>query len=164
VLVIEDFESAEIVALALEASQSGHLVIGAMTAHTATEAVDRLLDQTPADTRLKLQLALAENLRGIVAQVLLRKTTGGRVAAREVMLNTSAVANLIAEGKTSQLPMALEGGRKQGMIGLNDALVALVQNGTVETREAYRRAADRQALLAMLKRQGLDTSFAERLA
>jgi twitching motility protein PilT len=164
VLVIEDFESAGIVALAVEASQSGHLVIGAMTAHTATEAIDRLLDQSPADTRSKLQLALSENLRGIVAQVLLRKTTGGRVAAREIMLNTSAVANLIAEGKTSQLPMALEGGRKQGMIGLNDALVALVQNGTVETREAYRRAADRQALLAILKRQGLDTSFAERLA
>ena len=89
---------------------------------------------------------------------------GGRVAAREVMLNTSAVANLIAEGKTSQLPMALESGRKHGMVGLNDALVALVQNGTVDTREAYRRAADRQAFLTLLKRQGLDTSSVERLA
>ena len=99
VLVIEDFGSPEIVTLALEAAQSGHLVIGALTAHTATDAVDRIIDQTPPERRAKVQLGLAENLRGIVAQVLLRKTGGGRVAAREVLLNTSAVANLIAEGE-----------------------------------------------------------------
>ena len=85
---IEDFGSPEIVTLALEAAQSGHLVIGALTAHTATDAVDRIIDQTPPERRPKVQLGLAENLRGIVAQVLLRKTGGGRVAAREVLLNT----------------------------------------------------------------------------
>ena len=99
VLVIEDFGSPEIVSLALEAAQSGHLVIGALTAHTATDAVDRIIDQTPPERRAKVQSGLAENLRGIVAQVLLRKAGGGRVAAREVLLNTSAVANLIAEEK-----------------------------------------------------------------
>ena len=129
VLVVEDFGSPEIVTLALEAAQSGHLVIGALTAHTATDAVDRIIDQTPPERRAKVQLGLAENLRGIVAQVLLRKTGGGRVAAREVLLNTSAVANLIAEGKTSQLPMAIDSGRKHGMVALNDALVAFVQGG-----------------------------------
>ena len=86
VLVIEDFGSPEIVTLALEAAQSGHLVIGALTAHTATDAIDRIIDQTPPDRRPKVQLGLAESLRGIVAQVLLRKTGGGRVAAREVLL------------------------------------------------------------------------------
>ncbi len=164
VLVIEDFGSPEILALALEAAQSGHLVIGALTARTATDAVDRIIDQTPPERRPKVQLALAENLRGIVAQVLLRKAGGGRVAAREVLLNTSAVANLIAEGKTSQLPMALDSGRKHGMVALNDALVAFVQGGIVESREAYRQAADQQGFLALLKRQGIDTSFVERLA
>jgi twitching motility protein PilT len=164
VLVIEDFGSPEIITLALEAAQSGHLVMGALTAHTATEAVDRILDQTPPERRQKVQLGLAESLRGIVAQVLLRKTGGGRVAAREVLLNTSAVANVIAEGKTSQLPMAIDSGRKHGMVALNDALVAFVQGGIVDSREAYRQAADRQAFLALLKRQGIDTSFVERLA
>ncbi len=164
VLVVEDFGSPEIVTLALEAAQSGHLVIGAVTAHTATGAVDRIIDQTPPERRAKVQLGLAENLRGIVAQVLLRKTGGGRVAAREVLLNTSAVANLIAEGKTSQLPMAIDSGRKHGMVALNDALVAFVQGGIVDSREAYRQAADQQAFLALLKRQGIDTSFVERLA
>ena len=164
VLVVEDFGSPEMVALALEAAQSGHLVIGALTAHTVTDAVDRIIDQTPPDRRGKVQLGLAENLRGIVAQVLLRKTGGGRVAAREVLLNTSAVATLIAEGKTSQLPMAIDSGRKHGMVALNDALVAFVQSGIVDSREVYRQAADQQGLLALLKRQGVDTSFVERLA
>jgi len=164
VLVVEDFGSPEMVALALEAAQSGHLVLGALTAHTATDAVDRIIDQTPPERRAKVQLGLAESLRGIVAQVLLRKTGSGRVAAREVLLNTSSVANLIAEGKTSQLPMAIDSGRKHGMVALNDALVAFVQGGIVDSREAYRQAADQQGFLALLKRQGIDTSFVERLA
>jgi twitching motility protein PilT len=164
VLVIENCGSPEIVTLALEAAQSGHLVIGALTGHTATDAVDRIIDQTPPERRPKVQLGLAENLRGIVAQVLLRKTGGGRVAAREVLLNTGAVANLIAEGKTSQLPMAIDSGRKHGMVALNDAFVAFVQAGIVDSREAYRQAADQQGFLRQLKRQGIDTSFVERLA
>jgi len=164
VLVVEDFGSPEMVTLALEAAQSGHLVVGALTAHTATDAVERIIDQTPPERRAKVQLGLAENLRGIVAQVLLRKSGGGRVAAREVLLNTSAVANLIAEGKTSQLPMAIDSGRKHGMVALNDALVAFVQGGIVDSREAYRQAADQHGFLALLKRQGIDTSFVERLA
>ena len=164
VLVVENFGSHEMVTLALDAAQSGHLVIGAMTAHTATDAVDRIIDQTPPERRAKVQMGLAESLRGIVTQVLLRKTAGGRVAAREVLLNTSAVANLIAEGKTSQLPMAIDSGRKHGMVALNDALVAFVQGGIVDSREAYRQAEDRQGFLALLKRQGIDTSFVERLA
>jgi twitching motility protein PilT len=164
VLVIEDFGSPEIVTLALEASQSGHLVIGSLTGHTVTDAVDRIIDETPPERRAKVQLGLAENLRGIVSQALLRKTGGGRVAAREVLLNTSAVATLIAEGKTSQLPMAIDSGRKYGMVALNDALVAFVQGGIVDSREAYRHAADQQGFLALLKRQGIDTSFVERLA
>ena len=164
VLVIEDFGSPEIVTLALDASQSGHLVIGSLTGHTATDAVDRIIDETPPERRAKVQLGLAENLRGIVSQALLRKSGGGRVAAREVLLNTSAVATLIAEGKTSQLPIAIDSGRKHGMVALNDALVAFVQSGVVDSREAYRQAADQQGFLALLKRQGIDTSFVERLA
>ena len=107
---------------------------------------------------------LAEALRGVVGQVLLRKSGGGRVAARELLLNTSAVANLIAEGKTSQLPMAIDSGRKHGMVPLNDALASFVQNGIVDSREAYRQASDQQGFLGLLKRHGIDTSFVERLA
>jgi len=96
--------------------------------------------------------------------LLLRKAGGGRLAAREVLLNTPAVASVIAEGRTSQVSMAIEGGRMHGMVPLNDALVGLVKSGAVDMREAYRRAADRAGFFALLKRQGLDTSALERLA
>jgi len=164
VLVIEDLRTAELMNVAFDASASGHLVVGGFSAHTATEAVDRIIDLYGPDHRRRVQLALAESLRGVVVQVLLRKNGGGRVAARELLLNTPAVSSVIAEGKTSQLPMAIEGGRRYGMMPLNDALLGLVQQNIVDGREAYRSASDRQGLLASLKQQGVDTSFVERLA
>src|SRR5258708_15899159 len=106
----------------------------------------------------------ADGPRGGVGGGLQKKGGGGRVRARELLLNTPAVSSVIAEGKTSQLPMAIEGGRRYGMLPLNDTLVGLVQNGSVEAREAYRRSPDRPGFLAALNRQGLDTTFVERLA
>jgi twitching motility protein PilT len=164
VLVIEDLRTAGVMDVAFEASASGHLVVGGFLAHTATGTVDRIFDLFSPDHRRRVQLALASSLRGVVAQVLLKKRSGGRVAAREVLLNTPAVSSVIAEGKTSQLPTAIEGGRRYGMAPLNDALVDLVQQGVVDGREAYRYASDRHGLLAALKLHGLDTSFVERLA
>jgi len=163
VLVIEDLRTAGLMDVAFEASASGHLVVGGFSAPTATGTVERIIDLYPPDHRRQVQLALAGSLRGVVAQALLKKRSGGRVAAREVLLNTPAVSSVIAEGKTSQLPMAIETGRRYGMMPLNDALVSLVQQGVVDGREAYRCASDRHGLLAALKLQGLDTSFAERL-
>jgi twitching motility protein PilT len=164
VLVIEDLRTGGLMNVALEAAASGHLVVGGFSAHTATGAIDRIIDLYAPEFRRQVQLALADSLRGVVVQVLLRKTSGGRVAAREVLLNTPAVSSAIAEGKTSQVPMAIEGGRRYGMMPLNDALVGLVQTGLVEAREAYRQTTDRGGLLAALKRQGVDTSFVEKLA
>jgi twitching motility protein PilT len=164
VIVIEDLRGADVVAEALEAAASGHLVIGSLAAHSASSALERIVDQASPERRAQMQTLLGESLRGVVAQVLLRKTGGGRVAARELLLNSSSVAQLIADGKLSQLPLAMESGRRIGMIPLTDALVAFVQSGVVEVREAYRKAPDRAGLLKSLKREGIDTSFAERLA
>ena len=109
-------------------------------------------------------MSLASALRGVVAQVLLRRVKGGQVPAREILLNTPGVSTLVLEGKTFQLPVALESGRRHGMVPLGDSLAAHVRDGTVQAAEAYRRALDRAAFLAILKRDGIDTSFAERLA
>jgi twitching motility protein PilT len=165
VLVLEQIRTGLLMNVALEAAASGHLVIGGFSAHNATEAIDRIIDLYAPEYARQVQLALADNLRGVVAQVLLpRAAGGGRLPAREVLLNTPAVAGVIAEGKTSQLPMAIEGGRRLGMTPLNDALVSYVQSGTVDLREAYRYVSDRPAFLALLKRQGVDTSAFERPA
>jgi twitching motility protein PilT len=164
VLVIDDVRSAELADLALDAAAGGRLVICGYTARSASAAIDAIIDLSgPADRR-RIQLALAQHLRGVVAQVLLKKTGGGRLAARELLLNTPAVASLLAEGKTSQLPLAIEGGRKHGMVPLNDALGGFAQSGAVDVREAYRCSPDRPGLLALLQRQGVDISILERLA
>jgi twitching motility protein PilT len=162
VIVIESMRTAPMINVALEAAASGQLVIGGFPAHDTTSAIDRIINLYPPEYRRQVQLAMAENLRGVVAQVLVRKNGGGRLAAREILLNNPAVAGIIAEGRTSQLPIAIEGGRRQGMQPLNDALAGLVQSGSVDVREAYRRASDRGGFLALLKRLGMDTALIER--
>ncbi len=164
VMVIEDLRSAEIVAASLEAAESGRLVFASLPASSTIAAVERLVELLPADRRPKARTSLAGSLRGVVAQVLLRKVRGGRAVAREILLNTPAVAALVLEGKTFQLPVALDSGRRHGMVPLTDSLAAHVRDGSVHVAEAYRKALDRPALLALLKREGIDTSFAERLA
>ena len=164
VIVIEDLRTGPLMNVALDAAASGRLVVGGFSAHTATGAIDRIIDLYAPEYRRQVQLALADSLRGVIVQTLLKKIGGGRLPAREVLLNTPAVSSLIADGKTSQLPMAIEGGRRYGMMPLNDALVGLVQSGAVEAREAYRQSPDRPGFLAALDRQGIDTSFVERLA
>jgi twitching motility protein PilT len=158
VLVIESMQTASLVDLALDAAASGLLVIGGLPAHDTASAIDRIINLYPFEKRQRVQLSLAENLRGVIAQVLVGKIGGGRAAAREVLFNTPAVASLIAEGRTSQVPTVIDAGRGRGMRRLNDALAGLVQSGGVDIREAYRQAADRKGLVARLKRLGIDTA------
>jgi twitching motility protein PilT len=164
VLVVEDLRAPEVAAEAIEAAASGYLVIAGIPAHSAPEAVTRLIEQAMPERRSSVQTALAETLRGVVAQVLLRKASGGRIAARELLLGTPSVSSLIAEGKLAQLPLALDSGRKHGMVPLTDALVAFIQSGVIDVREAWRKSSNRTGLLKQLKREGIDTSVIERLA
>ena len=163
VLVVDDLASAHMVPLLLQAASEG-LVFVSITAPSTIEAVERFVELAPADARAAVRAAMAETFRGAVAQVLLKKSGGGRVAAREVLLATAAVTRVISDGSSGQLQAALEGGRKHGMVPLADALVGLVHSGVVDVREAFRKSPDRDRLLAGLKREGIDTSVVERLA
>ncbi|MGE0864448.1 MAG: ATPase, T2SS/T4P/T4SS family [Vicinamibacterales bacterium] len=163
VLVVDDLASAQMVPLLLDAA-SETLVLVSITAPSATEAVERFIELAPASQRPGVQAAMAETFRGAVAQVLLKKSGGGRVAAREVLLATAAVSRAISDGIPGQLYVALEAGRKLGQVPLADAVAALVQSGAVDVREAFRKSPDRDRLLASLKREGIDTSAVERLA
>jgi twitching motility protein PilT len=163
VLVIEDIRSHEVAALALEAADAGCLVFASVPGLSTSSAVERLIELFPADRREKAQASLACSLRGVVSQVLLKKLRGGRVAAREVLLNTPAVAGLILEGKTFQLSAAIENGRRAGMVSFAESLSSLVREGVVHPSHACRKAPNREQLLAALHRDGVDTSIAERL-
>jgi twitching motility protein PilT len=164
VLLIEDIRTQELAALALEAAESGRLVFASIPGVSTATAIERLIELFPAERREKTQAALAASLRGMVSQVLLRKLRGGQVAAREVLINTPSVANLILEGKTFHLSAALESGRRAGMTSFAESLATLVREGTVHPSHAFRKAPNREQFLAILRRDGVDTSVAERLA
>ena len=161
VLVLEELRTPGLMNLALDAAASGQLVIGGFPAPNAAGAIDRIIDLYPPENRRQLLLSLAQNLRGVVAQVLLKKISGGRVAAREVLLNTAAVRVCWRKARRHSC-RCYRGGRPFGMAPLNGALVGYVLNGYVDVREAYHYAADRNGLLSMLKRHGFDTSPIER--
>jgi twitching motility protein PilT len=163
VLVIEDVGSAELAAVALEAAESGRLVFASIAAPSAVMAIEQLLESVPADRRGRAARSLASALRGVVSQVLVRRARGGRVPAREVLLNTPSVSSMIRDGRTGDLSAVVESGRGQGLVSMTDALMALVREGAVQPAEAYRKASDRTALLGRLKQEGVDTTFADRL-
>jgi len=163
VIAIDALNAPETLALALEAAQSGRLVFCSVPAPSATAAIEQLVSQFPNERRDRVYAALASTLRGVVAQVLLRRLGGGKVAARELLLNTRAIASVLLERQLVALAPALDQGRALGMAPLNDALVSLVRSGAVAPADAFRKSSDQDGFLAELRRQGIDTSFVERL-
>ena len=107
---------------------------------------------------------LSESLKGVVAQTLLKKKGGGRVAALEILVVTSAIANLIREGKTFQIPSAMQVGKSLGMQTINDAVIDLVKGGVVEPQEAYDRAIARKEMALLLTRSGFKGPWSEEKA
>jgi twitching motility protein PilT len=159
VLVVE-MRDLETIAIAIETAETGHLVFGTLHTTTAVSTVDRIIDQFPSDRQAQIRVMLSESLKGVVAQGLCKKIGGGRVAAHEILLGTSAVSALVRDGKTFQLPSVMQTAKGQGMVTMNDSLFSLVQRKVVEPKEAWLKAVDKAGLLAMFKGAGLPTSFA----
>ena len=159
VILVGEMRDVETVSLAIETAETGHLVFGTLHTTTAASTIDRIIDQFPADRQAQVRVMLAESLRGVIAQTLCRKVGGGRVAAREVLLSVPAIANLIREGKTFQIPSIIQTNRKGGMVTLNDALIELVDAGLVEPMEAYLKAVGKPSFLAALKAKRHDVSW-----
>jgi twitching motility protein PilT len=156
--------SPHMVPLVLTAASEGLLVFVSIAAPSTTDAVQRFVELAAPEMRGAVQSAMAESFRGAVAQVLLKKTGGGLLAAREVLLATAPVVRVISEGQLAQLPHVLESGRKHGMASFTETLIDYVRTGSIDVREAFRKAPDRDRLLGGLKREKIDTSLIERLA
>ena len=155
IVLVGEMRDLETIAIAIETAETGHLVFGTLHTTTACSTIDRIIDQFPADRQQQIRVMLSESLKGVIAQTLVPKKGGGRVAALEVLIVTPAISNLIREGKTFQIPSAMQTGKANGMVVLNDALLALVQKGVVEPRDAYIKAVDKNAFEGLLQRNNI---------
>lgn len=156
VILVGELRDHDTISFAIEASETGHLVFGTLHTRGAAQAVDRMIDSFPADGQAQIRQTLADNLRAVVGQELVRTMDGrGRRAVCEVMVVTPAVAQLIRDGKTFQLPSTIATGRRSGMQLLDQALLDLVRLGEIDPDEAFLRAMDKKELIPFVTRMEL---------
>ncbi len=156
IVLVGEMRDLETIAIAVETAETGHLVFGTLHTTTAPSTVDRVIDQFPADRQEQIRTMLASSLKGVISQVLCKKTSGGgRVAAYEILICNSAVANLIREKKTFQIYSIIQTSKAQGMTTLNDSLLTLVKNKVIDFREAYVTAVNKVEFEGQLTREGL---------
>jgi pilus retraction protein PilT len=143
VILVGEMRDLETIALAITAAETGHLVFATLHTTDAIQTVDRIIDVFPTHQQQQIRVQLAVNLVGVVSQVLLKRADGnGRVAAFEAMVATSAVRNLIREGKTFQLGSIIQTGARQGMIDLDQSLARLAAYEVVELDIARDKSTD----------------------
>ena len=159
IVLVGEMRDLETIAIAIETAETGHLVFGTLHTTTASSTVDRIIDQFPADRQAQIRVMLSESLKGVISQTLCKKNGGGRVAAREILLTTPAISNLIREGKTFQIPSIIQTSRKLGMNTLNDALLELVEKKVIDPDEAYMRSVEKAGLVASLKAKGFKVTL-----
>jgi len=141
IVLIGEMRDLETISAALTIAETGHLAFGTLHTTDAAQTIDRIIDVFPAHQQQQVRVQLSTTLKGVVSQTLLPKSDGiGRVAAREIMVVTPAISNLIREGKTHQVYSAIETGAKFGMISLDRALLNLVQIGQISIEDAVAKA------------------------
>jgi twitching motility protein PilT len=145
VVLVGEMRDLETIGLAMSAASMGTLVYGTLHTNSAAKTIDRIIDVFPSDQQAQIRTMLAESVRGIVAQQLLRRKGGtGRVAANEILLGSHAVSNIIREGKIDKITSVLQSGKREGMQSMDDALDALVAADVIDGADAYMKAADKR--------------------
>lgn len=145
VILVGELRDLETIELALTAASTGHLVFGTLHTQSAAKTVDRIIDVFPADQQNKIRATLSESLRGVVAQNLFKRIDKkGRVAALEILVFTTAIANLVREGKTHQIPGMIQVGKKLGNQPLDDAIMDHLKMKRISPEEAYDKCIDRK--------------------
>jgi twitching motility protein PilT len=141
VILVGEMRDLETISIAVTAAEMGILVMGTLHTNGAGQTVDRIVNSFPADKQSHIRTMISTSLRGVISQQLLpTKQKAGRVAALEILINTSAVSNLIRQGKLDQLETAMQSGGAVGMQTMDSALMALVSKGEISGKDAYLQA------------------------
>ena len=144
IVLVGEMRDLDTIALALTAAETGLLVFGTLHTNNARKTVDRMIDAFPASKQAQVRTMLANSLRGVVAQLLLKKAdASGRVAVNEILVANPAVSAIIREGATQKLQDVIVAGKGEGMQFMDDAIFALLEKGTVSPQEAFMKAIDK---------------------
>jgi twitching motility protein PilT len=150
-ILVGEMRDLETIELAITAAATGHLVFGTLHTQSASKTVDRIIDVFPADQQNKIRQTLSEALKGIVAQTLFKRTDKkGRIAAFEILVFNTAVANLVREGKTHQLPGMIQVGKKIGNQPMDDHIMEHVRMKRISPEDAYEKSLDRKKFRSLL--------------
>lgn len=151
IVLVGEMRDLETISLALTAAETGLLVFGTLHTNNSRKTVDRMIDVFPADQQSQVRTMLAASLRGVVAQLLLKRADGsGRIAVNEILVGNNAVSAIIREGATQKLQDVIVGGTNEGMQFMDDAIMKELISGNASPHEAYMKAIDKQRFKAFL--------------
>jgi twitching motility protein PilT len=140
IILVGEMRDLETIRLALTAAETGHLVFGTLHTSSAAKTIDRIIDVFPAAEKTMVRSMLSESLRSVIAQTLMKKIGGGRIAGWEIMIGTPAIRNLIREDKVAQMYSSIQTGQAHGMITMDQYLQDLVSRGLVTIQDARTKA------------------------
>lgn len=159
VILVGEMRDLETISVALTAAETGHLVFATLHTQDAAQTIDRIIDVYPPHQQSQIRTQLSGSLQGIVSQTLVKRAKGrGRVVATEILMATHAVTNLIREGKTHQIPSAMQAGRELGMHTMDQSLADLVNAGTITFEAAMMKTHDPAVLKRLVTRENVSTS------
>ncbi|MDG4476536.1 type IV pilus twitching motility protein PilT [Thiovibrio frasassiensis] len=157
IIMVGEMRDLETISLAMEAAMTGHLVFGTLHTLNANKTVDRIIEIFPSSQQAQVRSTLADALKAVVSQTLFKRVDiKGRCAALEILICTPAVRNLIREGKTYQIPSAMQTGKKFGMQTLDDAIMELIKKGWISGDDAYINCIDKSKFVQFLKKPPTD--------
>ena len=149
IIMVGEMRDLETIRLALTAAETGHLVFATLHTTSAAKTIDRVIDVFPAAEKDMVRSMLSESLQAVISQTLLKKPAGGRVAAWEIMIATSAIRNLIRENKIPQMYSSIQTGQAEGMQTMDQCLLAMVRNRVIPIEEARALAVDKSKFSSM---------------
>ncbi|RME20374.1 MAG: type IV pilus twitching motility protein PilT [Deltaproteobacteria bacterium] len=160
-ILVGEMRDLETIEMALNAAETGLLVFGTLHTNSAAKTIDRIINVFPTDRQEGVRGILSSVTQGVLAQQLLRRKGGGRVAAVEVMFGTPSLSSLIREGKTHQIPGYISQNRKRGMIPMDASLRDLVERDLVEPEAALEKALDKDEMRKWLRERGVHVADEE---
>jgi len=150
VAMIGEMRNPETISTAVTAAETGHLILSTLHTNSASQTIDRIIDSFPANQQRQIRVQLAGSLIGIFSQRLIARVSGGLIPAYELLLNNTAVANLIREGRTPEIDVVIETGSDEGMVDLNHSLAELVSRSEITPENAYRHSLNPKTLDRLL--------------